>query len=27
VTIPGAGHYLNAEAPAQVAGAIRDWLR
>lgn len=27
VTIPGAGHYLNAEAPTQVAGAIRDWLR
>ncbi len=27
VTMPGAGHYLNAEAPAQVAGAIRDWLR
>jgi pimeloyl-ACP methyl ester carboxylesterase len=26
VMIPGAGHYLNAEAPAQVASAIRDWL-
>lgn len=26
VTISGAGHYLNAEAPAAVAAALHEWL-
>ena len=27
VVVPGAGHFVHCERPAEVTGAILDWLR